>query len=249
MNRIACSFSFSSRGGVAVASIALFAGCGGSVERTASESTTGGTTTGTTTTASTTGASSSSGMSGTPPALVRFANLATPPAPAPFDVCTDTGAETGLLAADGLAEGVVFGSVSRYLPQPAGATWRLVSPGQPCSGVTAFPLAIDWPPGSENARVTVVPRPSAWGTWAGAYAFVDEPKNNQYGINVRVLDFLGLAPSSGSGPTMTVFHQGLGAPQPSVLFSELHFGSVPTISSFGPVTPAGFVHTPDIAVS
>jgi hypothetical protein len=252
MIRVEPSFSCAPGGAVAVASLVLLAACGGTVERAESGATSGGTTTGgTATTSSSTGASSSSsGGPVTPGALVRFANFATgsTPTPSPFDVCADGAAETPLLAADGLTTGLGFGDVSRYLPQVPGAIWRLVSPGSSCAEVTATPLAIDWPAGSENARITIVPRPSQWGTWAGAYAFIDEPENNQYGINVRVLDFIGLAPSSGSGPSIPVFHQAMGDPQPEVLFSELHFASVPTMSGLGTVTSAGFVHTPNVAV-
>jgi hypothetical protein len=246
MNRIEPSLPCPARAAALVASLAFLNACGGTVERAESGTTTGGTTTGgTTTTSSSTGASSSSsGGPVTPAALVRFANFATgaTPTPSPFDVCADGGPETPLLAADGLTTGLGFGGVSRYLPQVPGATWRLVSPGSSCAEATANQLAIDWPAGSENARVTIVPRPSQWGTWAGAYAFIDEPANDQYGINVRVLDFIGLAPSSGSGPSMTVYHQGM------ELFSELHFASVPTLSGLGTVTSAGFVHTPNVGV-
>jgi hypothetical protein len=252
MTSIAFSYSCSRRGAVAIASLMLLAGCGGTVERAASGTATGGTTTGgTTTTTSSTGASSSSsGGPVAPAALVRFANFATAPtpAPSPFDVCTDGGAETALLAADGLTAGLGFGEVSPYLPQVPGAIWRLVSPGSSCAEATADQLAIDWPAGSENARITIVPRPSQWGTWAFGYAFIDEPENDQYGINVRVLDFMDLTPSSGSGPSMTVYQQGAGDPQAKELFSELHFASVPTMSLYGSVTAAGFVHTPNIAV-
>jgi hypothetical protein len=252
MTTLASSLSLSARGGVAAASLAMLAACGGTVERAAGGTTTGGDTTGgNTTTASSTGTASSSGsLPVAPAALVRFANLATAPAPgpSPFDVCSDGGGETALLAADGLTTGLGFGGVSRYLPQVSGTIWRLVSPGSSCSEATAEQLAIDWPAGSQDARVTIVPRPSEWGTWASAYAFVDEPVNDQYGINVRVLDFIGLAPSSGSGPSMTVLQQGVADAQPTVLFSELHFASVPTTSPLGGVTSGGFVHTPNIAV-
>jgi hypothetical protein len=251
MTTLASSLSLSARGSVAAASFAMLAACGGTVERAASSTTTGGNTTGgDTTTTSSTGTMPLPGLPVAPPALVRFANLATAPAPgpSPFDVCPDGGGETALLAAAGLTTGLGFGGVSRYLPQVSGTIWRLVSPGSSCSEVTADQLSIDWPADSPNARVTIVPRPSEWGTWASAYAFVDEPVNNQYGINVRVLDFIGLAPSSGSGPSMTVLQQGVADSQPMVLFSELHFASVPAMSPLGSVTSTGFVHTPNIAV-
>ena len=242
MTLIAC-FSSRSPRAAGVACLLLLAACGGTVERAAGGTTTGGTTT----TASSSAATSSSGGAGTPAAQVRFANLAAS-SPGPFDVCADAGPEAGLLAAQGLTLGLGFGEVSSYLAPVPGAAWRLVTPGSPCSEATSVPLAIDWPPGSEGARVTVVPRPSSWGVWAGAYAFVDEPVNDQYGVNLRALDFLGLGPSGSSKTTMTVLQQGAGDPQAAVLFSELAFASVPTLSASGTVTSAGFVHTPYVSV-
>jgi hypothetical protein len=125
----------------------------------------------------------------------------------------------------------------------------MVPSGGSCTDPSAVPLPITWPAGAENARVTVVP----WQTTTGgaaqttAYAFLDEPSNHQYGIDLRVLDFIGW-PSNIGGPTMYVLHQGPGDTQPVTLVSALKFAAVPAQSALGAVTPAGYVHTPYVGV-
>jgi hypothetical protein len=202
--------------------LALAPTCGGTVE-TAAGATSGG--------ATTTGPAPA-------PASVRFANLS-PQLPA-FDVCT--GAGSALLAADGLAAGLDFGQVSRYLPASSGA-WAMVAPGGSCASPSAVPLPIAWPAGAEHGRVTVVPWRGAQETTA--YAFLDQPENDGYGIDLRVLDFM---ESPVSGASLYVLHQGDGDTAPKTLFSSLTFAAVPTHSALGAVTPAGFVHTPYLAV-
>jgi hypothetical protein len=232
-------FFLHARHGAAALLLALVPACRGKVEKAAA-SAGGGSTTG--------GSSASGGAAPTPTpatASVRFANLSMS-LPA-FDVCAGGAA---LLAADGLAGGLGFGQVSRYLPSASSAgAWAMVQPGGSCADPSAVPLSIPWPPGSEHGRVTVVPWPSMTGgaPQTTAYAYLDESQNDHYGIDLRVLEFMGW-PSTPGGPSMSVLHQGAGDPMPVMLFWSLTFAAVPTQSSLGAVTPAGFVHTPYSAV-
>jgi hypothetical protein len=217
---------------LAAVALALLPACSGAVE---TQSITGST------------GSSSAASSGGPavaPASVRFANFSV--WLEPFDVCA--GAEGGgLLAASGLGGGLAFGQVSRYLPAPPGAAWTLVRAGTACSDPAGIALAIPRPVGAETARVTVVPweRPS-FVPQVTAFAYLDEPYNDQYGINLRVLDFLLYNTQDSAAPLISVYiYQ---QQDPVQLFSSLQFAAVPSASTMGPVTAAGFVHTPDVEV-
>jgi hypothetical protein len=189
-------------------------------------------------------ASSSSSSSGTPTnpgAGVRFANLST--ALAPFDVCWGMG--SGLLAAAGHTEGLQLGEVSSYLlPAAPGAPWSLVPPGGSCGDPSAVSLPIAWPPGAEQGRVTVVPwRTTTNGTpETTAYAYLDEPMNDMYGINVRALSFV-VYQSSSPGATLSV-ELGASPSNLAFIFEGLAFAEVPSTSPAGPLTAAGFLHTP-----
>lgn len=228
---------------------ALLPACAGTVET--SQSSTGSS--GATGAAGTTGAtgSSSAASSGGPsvgPASVRFANLSVPLAP--FDVCA--GAQGGgLLAAEGLGAGLAFGQVSRYLPAPAGTTWTMVPAGAACVGPAGVALEIAWPVGADSGPVTVVVwnRP-AFVKEIKAFAYLDEPLNQQYGINLRVLDFLQFNVQDSAAPAINVSQLGETQPDPmpTQLFPALQFAAVPTTSPMGPVTAAGFVHTPWVQV-
>jgi hypothetical protein len=192
--------------------------------------------------------SSSSGTAMTPaaPGSVRFANLSS--TLAPFDVCSGDG--DGLLATDGLAQGLVFGQVSRYLPAAPHASWAMVAPGGACSDPSSVPLTIPWPAGAEDGRVTLVPWrvPVDAGEGTLVYAFLDDPSNDQVGINLRVLDFTEMETGIPAAHTSYVMYEGPGDAAPVVLFSELRFAEIPTMSSLGMVSAAGFVHTTDAAV-
>ena len=216
---------------LAAVSLALLPACGGTVEAQSTSGSTG---------------SSSAASSGGPavgPASVRFANFST--WLAPFDVCAGA-AGGGLLAASGLGGGLAFGQVSRYLPATPGAVWTLVPAGAACSDPAGIPLAIPWPAGADSGRVTVVPWESpSFVPKVKAFAYLDEPLDDQYGINVRVLDFLLYNTQDSAAPGISVSQQGADGAQ---LFQSLHFAAVPTTSQMGPVTAAGFVHTPYVEV-
>jgi hypothetical protein len=164
----------------------------------------------------------------------------------PFDVCVGTG--SGLLAGAGHAGGLQLGEVSAYLPPaPPGVAWALVPPGSSCSDPSAVSLPIAWPPSAEQSRVTVVPwRTTQSGTTqTTAYAYLDEPINNAYGINVRALNFV-VYPNL---PDETIsVDLGDGSSSPASIFEGLAFAAVPSQSTAGPVTAAGFLHTPHTAV-
>jgi hypothetical protein len=256
MQTVALPFS---RGALAWVAAAVIA-CGGAIEvqpgtggmsagsGAASTGSTGATSvvsSTTTTTTTTTSASSGSTGSGTGGAMasagsVRFANLDT--AMDPFDVCASADGAP-LLAPFGLTDGLHYPSVSRYLAAGPNTIWTMVPPGAPCSAASAVPLAIVWPKGSEvpGTRVTVVPYSDT--PALTAYAYLDEPVNNQYGINVRVLNFLSLL-VPGSGTYASVQQQSPGESVPSILFPKVWFAQVPAESPVGAVSSAGFLHTP-----
>jgi hypothetical protein len=236
---------------LASAFLGLLPACRGTVEQLAAGDTTSGgpggsTASSATSAASASSAASSSGAGGGPSgaASVRFANFVVDGPP--FDVC-DTAGGTALLAAAGLDGGLQFGQVSRYLPAATGAAWTLVQPGSLCGDPWGAFLpgvlsSILWPTGADVARVTVV----LWfdGDLYGAKAYIDEPTNDQHGINVRALNFAVFdTPPSDPGVPIQLLTRGPGDPAPQEMFSDLAVAAVPTHSPMGPVSAAGFVHT------
>ena len=79
------------------------------------------------------------------------------------------------------------------------------------------------------------------------FAYLDQPINDQYGINLRVLDFL-TNPDNPQAPTVTVdvLERSVGEQAPSPLFWSLAFGALPEASPMGEVSAAGYVHKPQI---
>jgi hypothetical protein len=222
---------------LAAVSLALLPACGGTVETQSPIASTS---------AAGSGGAASSGDPTVGPASVRFANFSA--WLAPFDVCA--GAEGGgLLAASGLGGGLAFGQVSRYLPAPPGAVWTLVPAGAACSDAAGIALTIPWPAGAEAARVTVVPwEDPSFEPQVTAFAYLDEPLDDQYGINLRVLDFLLFNTQDSAAPVIGVAQLAGAGQDAAQLFQALHFAAVPTVSPMGPVTAAGFVHTPYVEV-
>src|SRR5262245_4801826 len=118
MNRITLPSSLRFLAWIPAAALALLPACGGTVEVPDVDGPTSST------------------------ASVRFAHLSSKLAP--FDVCAGTDGEA-LLATDGLAQGLQFGDVSRYLDAaPPGAAWTLVPVGASCSDPAGVSLSIAW---------------------------------------------------------------------------------------------------------
>jgi hypothetical protein len=227
-----------------VSALGLLPACQASVEEAAGAGSTGD---------PGTSASSSSGSGGGPEpvaegkAALRFAHLS--PTIGAFDVCA--GKAGPLLAAAGLGEGLSFGQVSRYLPAAAPAdAWILVPAGAGCADPAGTALDIPWPAGAPDRRVTVVPfRSMAGGVETlTVYAYLDEPRNDHYGINLRVLDFAVYKTESSVGASIGALLIGPGEQGITELFPHLDFAAVATESPMDEVTAAGFVHTPFISV-
>jgi len=236
MKTTALAFRLRPYGILAAAILTLLPACTGRVATLAAGATGG--------TLPTTPSTGSGGSPGVTPGSVRFANLSQQIGP--FDVCADS----PLL---GLAGGLQFGEVSRYFPppEPHGAPWMLVSPGDgSCWDPAAVPIPVSLPANAEGARVTIVP----WRTLVDGgeettfFTFVDERVNDHYGIDLRALNFTVWGPDDSEGPMISMLQQGPGDPQPALLFSNLAFAKVGAHSGMGEVTAAGFVHTPYIGV-
>lgn len=222
--------------------LALLAACGGTVDLNEGAGSTGGGT------GSGSGGAGGAGP-GASPASVRVAHLF--PDLGAFDLCAGTEAAPAL-AARGLQGGLGFTQVSGYLSAaPSGAAWRLVPPGLGCDSPEALPLSFTWPAGAEieGARVTLVPFQITGGNSKEVvtFAYLDQPINDQYGINLRVLDFL-TNPDNPQAPTVTVdvLERSVGEQAPSPLFWSLAFGTLPEASPMGEVSAAGYVHKPQI---
>lgn len=231
-----------------VSALVLLPACQASVEEATSAGSTGDP--GTSASSSSSSSSSSGGDAepvGEGKAELRFAHLS--PKIGAFDVCA--GKAGPLLAAAGLGAGLSYGQVSRYLPAAApGEAWILVPAGAGCADPAGSTLSIAWPLGAQHGRVTVVPFRSMQGgvEVLDVYAYLDEPRNDQYGINLRVLDFAVYKEGSSLGATIHASLIGPGAQEITELFPQLDFAAVATESPMDEVTAAGFVHTPFISV-
>ena len=98
--------------------------------------------------------------------------------------------------------------------------------------------------------MTIVPfRPAGEkGDELGAFAYLDEPHNDGFGINLRVLNFLEVYGEHVWHEPIAVHHESIGQGSWDGLFSNLPFAAVPSASPLGPVSPKGFVHTPFVNI-
>ena len=243
---------FLCRACVAVVMAALPTACGGTIEIADSSAASSGSGSGGGGAGGGGTSSATTGSGATPlGAFVRVAHLSSQLAP--FDLCGGATSDEPLLAAAGLAGGLEFGQVSRYLTGvPLASSLKLVPAGASCADPAGVSLTIPWPKGfdSSDARLTIVPFRTVTDEIdeLAAYAYLDEPINDGFGINLRALNFLQINQVSELKPALDLAHRSLGGQGWDELFTTLEFAAVPSVSPVGAVTEAGFVHTPYVAV-